>query len=99
MAFTARMLAILILRWLVSAALMLVGGWAILGNWVIACTRSGSLIPFFGGIFVAVGIVVLPIEGIRGLWWIPLLIDLGCMPVLLMTGVFLLWKRYTGSGE
>lgn len=87
------MLAIAILRWLISAVLMFIGGWAILGNWVIACRRAGSLIPLIGGIFAAAALAIAPINGIRWFWWLPLLIDLGCVPVLLMTGIFLVWHR------
>jgi len=44
-----------------------------------------SLAPFIGGIFGVFGILLLPVEGINKFWWIPLFLDLGCLPVLLWT--------------
>lgn len=43
----------------------------------VVSKRRGSMIPFFGGIAGALGIVASPQTPLHGLWWLPLLVDPG----------------------
>jgi hypothetical protein len=88
-----------VLRWLVFSTLLYLGGWVILCNWVIALRARGSQIPLFGGVFVAIALAVAPWEALHWLWWVPLLVDLGCVPLLLLTAGFLLWRAVAGKSE
>jgi|CXWL01.1.fsa_nt_gi hypothetical protein len=71
-----------IARWMVGAALMLLGSIPIVGNWwfiasYVARGERRSVIPLVGGLLVSFGLLVLPLEGIRRFWWLPLLCDYG----------------------
>ena len=84
-----------VLRWAVSSLLGFFGGWAIIGNWVgvaqASLTRPKghySLVPLIGGVVTAIALGVAPSDPLNRLWWVPLIADLGCLPLLLMTGIF-----------
>jgi hypothetical protein len=82
-----------ILRWVVFSFLMFFGGWAIVANWVIPFRKGGgSLIPLVGGSLVAVAFAVVPVDVLNSLWWVPLFVDLGCVPLFTLTGGHLLWR-------
>ena len=62
----------------IPAALLIVASWAGL----IAATRNGrgvSLIPGVFGVTAAVSCRMCPAETVRSLWWLPLLLDPGCL--------------------
>lgn len=44
---------------------------------------TGTLIPLAGGIIGFWGLNLLPVEGFARLAWLPLLLDLGCGPLVL----------------
>jgi len=78
------------LRLILAVLLLLFGSISIIGNWVLIYSfyfqkKTGSLIPLIGGIFSFVGLLVLPINGIWKLSWIPLFIDIGCFPMVFMS--------------
>jgi len=50
--------------------------------------RSGSTIPLLGGLLAAFGITLLPRSQIWWGWWIPLVLDLGCAPILFYSLLF-----------
>jgi hypothetical protein len=89
-----------LLRWLAFSILLFVGAWVIIANWVIPLRRGGgSLIPIIGGVFVAIAFAVVPVDTIRWLWWVPLIVDLGCLPILLLaTGAFI-WRTVSRRPE
>jgi heme/copper-type cytochrome/quinol oxidase subunit 1 len=86
------------LRWIIGIALLGLGAWISLANWVcvwnwVTSGRRFSLLPLFGGSFAAVGLLVLPV----GAWawaWIPLVLDLGCAPMLIGAVVFHLRRHF-----
>ena len=82
----------IVLQWLVFLILLFFGGWVVLANWVFACRRRGSQIPVVGGIIVAVAFVMSPVEAFHWLWWMPLVVDLGCLPLLLTAGSYFIWR-------
>jgi hypothetical protein len=88
-----------VLRWAIFSVLTFIGGWAIMANWVIAFRRRGSHIPVLGGVIVAVAFAIVPWESLRNLWWVPLIADLGCLPMLLLVGSYLAWRSIFGKQE
>jgi hypothetical protein len=84
-------------RWVSGGGLLLVGGLISIGNWVtlfgiIIKKISASFVLFIGGILAAIGMSILPIEGIWKLSWIPLFADFGTIPVWI-------WYFYDRSRE
>ena len=84
--------AIDILRWIFGGAAVALGSLISLGNWVtligaIVTKTSSSFVPLIGGVLVAVGLVILPIEGLWKLAWIGLLADFGTVPLWTWAGI------------
>jgi hypothetical protein len=50
------------------------------------------MIPVICGVFVAAALVMTPIEFLHGYWWMPLILDLGCAPMLALTLGYLAWR-------
>lgn len=46
-----------------------------------------SLVPFVGGVAGALGCLVAPVPNVARWGWLPLLVDLGCVPLLLLAAV------------
>ena len=92
----AKLFGIITMRWCIALISLLLGIWAIIGNYFIVIKtyitkKWESLIPLVGGILSAIGIAVLPLNSVNKLWWIPLLIDIGCVPILIYTLVYRLF--------
>jgi hypothetical protein len=86
-------------RWVVASLLGFLGGWIILGNWIISAKRGGgSLVPLMGGLILALALVVVPVAKLNSLWWSPLLGDLGCVPLLFLAGAGFLWSKISKNG-
>ena len=71
--------------WALSVVLLLVGGFVIIMNWVIIYyslvkKKHSSWAPLAGGVFAAVGLAILPIAGVAKYWYVPLIVDYGCLP-------------------
>ncbi len=52
-----------------------------------------SWIPLLGGVFAAIGLVMLPYPRIRVFWWLPFLLDYGCVPGFAYTAYWYLFVR------
>jgi len=61
--------------------------------------RGGSRIPLIGGLAGMLDCLIVPVEGVHRLWWLPLLLDLGCVPMLLHVGIYLLFVKRRGENE
>ncbi|MGB0371398.1 MAG: hypothetical protein ACPGN3_08605 [Opitutales bacterium] len=46
--------------------------------------ENGSIIPIFGGVTLSIGLLIIPVEGLKPWAWIPLVLDFGCLPSLVM---------------
>jgi hypothetical protein len=44
--------------------------------------RHVSAVPVIGGICGSLALVIVPIDGQRVWWWLPLVLDYGCVPML-----------------
>ncbi len=92
----------MLLRWLIFAVLVLLGGLTTIGNWsapIISAKkhRNVSLIPLFGGALLAIACGIAPIEGLHAFWWLPLVFDLGCGPMLVALACHLIWHITLGG--
>jgi len=45
--------------------------------------KVGSGVPFLGGIFGAIGFTTLPVPLLNQFFWLPLILDVGCLPGLI----------------
>jgi len=76
-----------------------VGVWIVAFNYHvwISCLRgrpnTPSYIPIIGGLMVAGAMLIVPINGLWKLAWIPLLVDWACVPLLLDIAVWWLGPR------
>ena len=85
-------------RWIMATFLFLLFGLLAIVNaiywWRSVKDCSGSVAPIFGGLFGALGLLLMPVGTLsdRFLWcWVPLVLDLGCLPYLL-SGTVAQWR-------
>jgi hypothetical protein len=91
------------LRW-TSAALLgvfavcvIVGNaYIVLGEIISRGRRHSSWIPILGGACGTGAILLAPIDGLHWWWWVPLLVDWGCVPGHTHTLVYYLRKKKNG---
>ena len=86
-----------VLRWVIAVAFAGFGALATTANYAyIAMSRPErhySLIPLLGGSSIAVGLLVCPVYGLAHYAWLPLLLDPGCI-LMIVGGLasFILWR-------
>ena len=61
--------------------------------------RRGSLVPLVGGLAGISACFTLPYHALRSWWYVPLLIDLGSLPLLVLTAVFHVRRFRAGRRE
>ena len=77
-----------VVRWIAGSVCMLfflavcVSHLAMLLRWIREGVRF-SCVPFVGGVAGAIGILMLPVAGLRWSFWLPLVIDIGAVPLAL----------------
>ena len=70
--------------WGLAILLLTLSIYFIIINWIIFVLqlmkkKTASWIPFLGGFLGVLGLMMLPVEGALELWWVPLVIDYGCL--------------------
>jgi hypothetical protein len=88
------------LQVIVGGVLMAVGGFIIVMNWGVVVQwlwkrKHSSWIPIVGGGLAAAGSAIVPHSTLNGLWWVPLLVDWGCLPGVTYAIVFNMWRSFT----
>lgn len=76
------------MHWFLFFVLSALCVWVVVGNaaTVLAAwfaKRGGSLAPLIGGLSGMLALLIAPIPGWRAWWWVPLVLDLGSLPLLL----------------
>jgi len=76
-----------------------VGGFVIIMNWAIIYyslvkKKHSSWAPLVSGVLAAVGLANFPIEGVEKYWYVPLIIDYGCLPGMAHTAWFFLTGKH-----
>src|SRR4051794_13852929 len=84
--------------WIPTAALATLGASLCLANYAMiiryyTCGTRGSMLPLMGGLTVALGCILAPHAGIRSLFWVPLLADPGCVPLLIGFAIDVLIRK------
>lgn len=84
--------------WILSLIPLLIGAYLVVMNWIIAYQgifrqKHASSVPILGGLMLAVGLATLPTETPFRFWWLPFLIDWGCVPMF----VYAAWAHATGK--
>ena len=83
------------LRWILATPLLILFIWAASFNlWVLllicwnlvtgARERVPSFGPFIGGFAGVAGLYLCPVEGVSGCEWLPLVLDVGSLPYLVV---------------
>ena len=78
-------------RWIVGGGLIGVGALLSALNWRIFWLRhvrrtsAASWVPLLAGLVAAGGLLLIPNESARRLWWLPFLLDWGGAPGLIYT--------------
>jgi hypothetical protein len=57
------------------------------------------MVPILGGVLSSVAFLAAPVEMLRRLWWMPLVVDLGCVPLMVWTAIYFAWRAVTKSGD
>lgn len=89
-------------RWIAGSILFLMFAWVAIFNALIIRVRIfekkySSQIPIAGGLFGALAFSTLPLRWLNELWWLPLILDLGSLPLLIHTFVFLIFYEKRGK--
>ena len=98
------MAAVSTLRWILVLAASFLGAVAVVENWRVLLAwlirrKHSSTIPVFGGGLLAGAIALSPGPALRPLWWLPLILDPGCLPLLLTTSIFWLRGGYRSNRQ
>lgn len=59
----------------------------------------GSMIPFVGGLVGSLGFVASPWRSLAQWWWVPLILDLGTVPLICQFAVFLIRGGPSNAGD
>lgn len=91
---------------LITAALLLACFSVMVVNWIgvvryFVYRKRYSCIPIVGGAIGFIGMLVSPFPLLRQLWWLPLLLDYGCLPALVSLAFLLIyrWLRMNAKGK
>lgn len=77
----------------VSVGIVFSNLWIVFGGLFKKREKFQSLIPFVGGIVGTIGFLLLPMSQLRHIWWVPLIMDLGCGPMLVAIIIDQIRKR------
>jgi hypothetical protein len=95
------------LRWIAGGVLFAVGAHVIVMNdavlvYVLRRRPAPSAIPFVGGALAAVALAIIPLAGARAWWWLPIVLDWGCVVVVVSVTSLLVRatvRRVTPGGK
>jgi uncharacterized membrane protein len=73
----------------------LLNAWLAIQYWIFRkSNRSTSSIPVIGGMLAAAGMLLSSDTKMETLFWLPLLLDIGCIPMLTLALIRLVISRY-----
>lgn len=75
--------------------LIAIGNMRIMALWCARRERA-SLVPLIGGVAGALAFLTLSIAQLSGRWWLPLLLDIGTLPLVALTSVLFLRRAVQG---
>jgi len=79
--------------WIICGLLLLAFGVVFLSNMVVVyhyliSRKRNTLIPLVGGVLGAIGFLFFPLIEVRRYWLVPLIIDPGCMTLIITTAIW-----------
>lgn len=66
---------------------------ALLSRFLNRKSKESSWIPLVGGAAISIGIFLMPLNGAAKWFWVPLLLDWGCLPGIIFTTLYYLKRR------
>jgi uncharacterized membrane protein YuzA (DUF378 family) len=86
------------IQWAVSSVFLALFVFVATLNWMTVWAaifrgKHSSWVPLVGGLFGVAGVWLLPIAHSHFYWWLPLILDWGCLPGLLSTAWFFAFRR------
>ena len=92
----------MIIKWGFTVLLMGLFLWVLIFNWSVVWRRYirheekvPSIGPIIGGVSGFIALRVCPLPGVSTFSWIPLFLDVGCIPYI----VLFLWSMLTGKSD
>lgn len=87
-------------RWILAVVCFVPAAFFIIMNWVIfrfnwknrGTGQSSSWVPVLGGLLGSLSIWLVPLAQVKPFWWIPFVIDYGCLIGLTHTAIY--WAQY-----
>jgi hypothetical protein len=82
------------LRWVIAALLFALFIWLatmnamVFWNTFIHRKKTSSWIPIIGGIFGMLSLIIVPIASAKRWWWLPLVVDWGSIPGILVSIIY-----------
>jgi hypothetical protein len=95
---SAIQLTVWVLMVLVSGYVILCNGWIAMAG-LVTRRNQPSLVPIVGGLVGAAAFAWAPWERINRLWWLPLVVDLGSLPYLLLASCSVLAEFLRRRGK
>jgi hypothetical protein len=77
--------------WLISLVLLALFFWlagmnaVVFWQSMVLRKKTSSWIPLLGGVFGALALLSMPMQGVRWYWWLPLILDWGSLPGILFS--------------
>ena len=93
------------LRWAGGGLLFIVFLWLAAMNgsifWqnYIKREKAPSWVPLVGGVFGTLSLLLLPIDSVKPWWWVPLIVDFGCVPGIVHTLIWGLIRATRGDSD
>ena len=74
--------------------------WLSACNWTVVLRywltkKHSSLAPFIGGVCGAIAVYIMPVDHVKKWVWLPLFVDVGCVPLLVFTLCFFYKQRHS----
>lgn len=92
------------LRWVVASSLGVV--WVIIASFngrgmmhSLLARRMGFVIPFIGGLVGLIGVVVCPLLASNRWLWVPLVLDVGTLPLLVFAAATTLSRKFAEARQ
>lgn len=89
----------------IAIALFILSGYFIVINWAVVVNNHllrrkwTSAIPLIGGVLGSIGMLAFPASGIRAYAWIPLFLDWGCLPLIVISFLCYLSRSLGKRGQ
>jgi hypothetical protein len=93
-----------VLHWVLVGFLLAFFGAAAVGNCVMLAQsyfqkRFHSPIRLIGGVAGTIACLIAPSQWLQHYWWIPPIADIGCVPLMSLTVIWLIYTKFIASSR